>query len=328
MRNEAQMISVCMATYNGERFIEEQLACIYAQTIQPDEVIICDDASSDSTRDIIVNFIKRYRLEKKWKLVCNQERKGYPGNFYYCMSLAKGNYIFLADQDDIWDSLKIEKMFAVMRKQPNLEVLACKMGLLDAAGKKINTLVKPNYSKQTGKVSAVSLGQVLYKNEWSGMVLAYSNDWYRGKEAKLAGTSLPHDLALSILAAVDGGMFQMDLVLAWHRRHENNAAGEEHRVFKLLDKEKKLADIQRYEKYLRLILDDQILEGMEERDILLHKYQQLKLREKLLEEGKCLPVLKNYFTHKKEIRFFSMVCDLLICFIGYFNGNRKKSNIS
>ena len=66
------MISVVMATYNGEEFIEKQLESIRNQSLKPDEVIICDDCSTDSTERIIVDFIKKYNL-LTWKYERNTE---------------------------------------------------------------------------------------------------------------------------------------------------------------------------------------------------------------------------------------------------------------
>ena len=306
-------ISVCMATYNGEKFVREQLEYIWQQSRKPDEVIICDDDSTDTTRDIVLDFISEKQLEDSWRLVHNQVRKGYPENFYYCMGLATGDVVFLADQDDIWSVDKIRCMQDALENDDDMKVLACKMELVDAQGKDIKTLIKPNYSKETKRVQNISLEQVLYKNEWSGMVLAYRNQWYQQKKAQINNPQIPHDLALCIYAALDDGMRQLDCVLAWHRRHENNAAGEEHRIGKLLDKERKLADIRKYRSYMEAVLHSFQSEESQQPDAIRIKYEQMARREKLLAEGKVFPVIKNYWKKRKEIRFFSFLCDCLIC---------------
>ncbi len=309
-------ISVCMATYNGERFIREQLECVWQQTCKPDEVIICDDDSTDGTRDIIRDFIAEKHLEDTYKLIHNRQRKGYPGNFYYCMELATGDIVYLADQDDIWSSEKLERMQEVLERQDSIKVLACKMELVDAEGKDIKTLIKPNYSKETGMVKNISLEQVLYKNEWSGMVLAYRNQWYRQKKETIDNSKIPHDLSLCICGALEPGMYQLDCVLAWHRRHENNAAGEEHRIQKLLDKERKLADIRKYQSYLEVVLQSADENDNPELDAIRRKYEQMKRREELLIDGKAISVIKNYRENRRDIRFFSFLCDWLICLRG------------
>ncbi len=307
------MISICMATYNGEKYIKEQLDCIYKQTVQPDEVIICDDGSRDGTVKQIQAFIEEYDLQDKWKLICNPVQKGYPGNFYYCMSLAQGDIVFLADQDDVWSLQKLEKMTAIMEREAEMQILACKMELVDAEGNDIKTIIKPNYSTETEQTDKVTLEKVLYKNEWSGMVLAYRNSWYREHMAKIQNTKLPHDLAICIMAAAEGKMYQLDSILAWHRRHDNNAAGEEHRISKLLDKERKIADIEKYAGYLEVVLHQDIIEDTQNQAILEKKYLQMQTRAELLRQGKCLPVLKNYLKNREEVRLFTFLCDFLIC---------------
>ncbi|KAA6349613.1 putative glycosyltransferase EpsE [termite gut metagenome] len=108
------MISVCMATYNGERFIRGQIESILCQLNIDDELIISDDGSTDSTIEIISSFqdkrIKLYHHQKK------QPRKRMAAsfllvadNFEYAINKARGEIIYLADQDDIWHPDRIEK---------------------------------------------------------------------------------------------------------------------------------------------------------------------------------------------------------------------------
>lgn len=117
------MISLVMATYNGEQFIEEQLESIRQQTLLPDEVLICDDCSTDHTVDVVKRFIDKYELVN-WKIERNTANKGYALNFSDAINAAKGDIIFLADQDDIWLSDKIRAMTDLMKNNPQIEVLA------------------------------------------------------------------------------------------------------------------------------------------------------------------------------------------------------------
>ena len=71
-----------MGLYNGERYLEEQLQSILQQTKMPDEVILCDDGSTDATVKIAEQFIEKNGLGGSWKLFCNESNKGYPENFY------------------------------------------------------------------------------------------------------------------------------------------------------------------------------------------------------------------------------------------------------
>ena len=110
-------ISVCIGVYNGAKYIEEQMLSILHQTMQPDQVILCDDGSSDDTAEIVKDFIEKYSLEGKWKLFLNLRNLGYPANFYHAMELAVCDIVFLSDQDDIWDEKKLERMTKALEEQ-------------------------------------------------------------------------------------------------------------------------------------------------------------------------------------------------------------------
>jgi glycosyltransferase involved in cell wall biosynthesis len=98
-------VSVAMATYNGERYLEEQLDSILSQTLKPVEIIVCDDQSTDGTRAIL----EKYQQDGHIRFFINDNRLGFVGNFKKAVSLTKpNNYIALSDQDDIWLPNKID----------------------------------------------------------------------------------------------------------------------------------------------------------------------------------------------------------------------------
>ena len=104
-------ISVCLATFNGERYIEEQLASILCQIEENDEIIVSDDSSTDRTIDIIKNV-----NDKRIKIYKNELEKGYSKNFENAINHAKGKFIFLCDQDDVWMPNKVERMMIKLKK--------------------------------------------------------------------------------------------------------------------------------------------------------------------------------------------------------------------
>ena len=100
-------VSVVLSSYNGEQDIIEQLRSIDGQTRQPDEVLICDDCSTDGTADLVQNYIEKKRL-KNWKLIVNKKNKGWRKNFIDGILASTGDLIFTSDQDDIWrEDIKI-----------------------------------------------------------------------------------------------------------------------------------------------------------------------------------------------------------------------------
>ena len=106
-------ISVAMTTYNGEKYVTAQLYSVLNQSLKPDEVIICDDCSTDSTVSLINEFIEKNKLIN-FRLILNENNLGYIKNFRKAISLASGDIIFLCDQDAIWQEDKIKTMAELM----------------------------------------------------------------------------------------------------------------------------------------------------------------------------------------------------------------------
>lgn len=98
-------ISVCMATYNGEKYIKEQLISILSQLRPQDEVIISDDRSTDHTLSVVESI-----NDSRIKVYFNENEKGYSKNFENSITKATGDIIFLCDQDDVWMANKVETM--------------------------------------------------------------------------------------------------------------------------------------------------------------------------------------------------------------------------
>ena len=102
-------ISVAMATYNGEKYLEQQLNSIFSQTVPVAEIIVCDDGSTDRTIDILESYSKTSPLT----YYQNEKKLGVAANFKKAVSLcAKDNYIAFSDQDDIWVPDKIANALA------------------------------------------------------------------------------------------------------------------------------------------------------------------------------------------------------------------------
>lgn len=119
-------ISIVMSVYNGSKNIFKQLESIRGQIVSPDEVLVFDDCSTDDTRLIINNYIKKYNLEETWHLFKNTYNKGWKKNFHDGICKASGDFVFPCDQDDIWKSNKLKVMTDVMEKYPSINVLASK----------------------------------------------------------------------------------------------------------------------------------------------------------------------------------------------------------
>lgn len=310
--------SICMGLYNGEKYIEAQLDSILHQTKESEEVILCDDGSTDQTIAVVRSFIEKNGLQDRWHLFCNEQNKGYPGNFYYAMSLCTQEVVFLADQDDIWAETKLERMCAVLEQHPEARAICCKFGLIDGAGDTIQTLMAPTHSKGTGEARIVTIDDVFYKYQWPGMVIAYRNEWYRQWRSQGSPAperdypSIPHDFLLCVRAAEEHGFLQLDEELAWHRRHDNNAGGEEHHIRKLLNKKRKLKEIEDYLRILDSFEKEAVLQTAEGKDALYRKQQSMRGRYEALQSGKISRVLANAGQQQGNVRLATLLCDVLI----------------
>ncbi len=114
------LISVVMCTFNGEKFLNEQLNSIEHQSLLPGEMIVCDDHSSDRTITLIEDFADR--VEFPVRLVRNESRLGVGGNFSQAMALATGEFLAFTDQDDIWLPNRLERQLNLMRRYPTVGV--------------------------------------------------------------------------------------------------------------------------------------------------------------------------------------------------------------
>lgn len=117
------MISIALASYNGEKYIREQLDSILNQTIQDFEIVVCDDVSTDSTWNILQEYQKK---DSRFKIYRNEQNLGFKKNFEKAISLCKGDYIALSDQDDVWAENHLE----VLKSQIGDYMLSCGNSLI------------------------------------------------------------------------------------------------------------------------------------------------------------------------------------------------------
>ncbi len=119
-----------MCTYNGERYLEEQLDSIAAQSRQPLELIVCDDQSTDTTLDVLKSFASRCHFPVH--IHRNETRLGSTRNFDQAMRMCKGTYIALSDQDDRWRYDKLEQLAGALDRMEEVSLLFTDANLLDS----------------------------------------------------------------------------------------------------------------------------------------------------------------------------------------------------
>lgn len=108
--------SVALCTYNGQLYLSEQLESILLQTINVDEIVVCDDSSNDDTWKILQQYQKKY--PEIFRIFRNENALGIIGNFEKAINLCTGDVVFLSDQDDIWFKEKVENILDYFQKNP------------------------------------------------------------------------------------------------------------------------------------------------------------------------------------------------------------------
>lgn len=138
-------ISIALATYNGARFIDEQLDSLAAQRRLPGEIVVCDDGSSDDTIAHVERFAARVPFEVR--VFRNERNLGFSGNFQRALSLCRGDIVFICDQDDIWYPEKIEHAVAALEADPAAALIVNDEHLMDGEGRSMNATFLGNIRK-------------------------------------------------------------------------------------------------------------------------------------------------------------------------------------
>ena len=198
-----------MATKNGGAFIIEQLDSILQQLDQDDEVIISDDCSADDTVALIRSF-----HDPRIRVLENTSEKGITRNFEASLKASQGEFIFLADQDDVWLPGKVKKMSQAL-KSHDLVVSDCHL-VDDRLSLKISSFYSLNKSRK-------GFFKNLIKNSYMGCCMAFNR--------KLKAQALPfppdipmHDFWIGLLAEIYCDIYFMPEALVLHRWHDSNAS--------------------------------------------------------------------------------------------------------
>lgn len=311
---------IAIALYNGARFLEDQLDTLRLQTLPPDRVVLCDDGSKDNTVEIVRSYIEKYNLQDKWQLYINEQNLGYAKNFYTAMSLCNTDIIYMCDQDDLWKADKLEKMNRVMEDHSEISLLMCKGGVIDADGNALHGLLISE-TKETGALTSISAKEVLRSLSWIGMLMCVRRTFLEEWLSRLCPAKAPHDFALALCASDSGAFYTYDYVGAFHRRHDNNAANEEHRISKVLNLKTKLRDMKMYNGYLEQLLLAQLPLSENTLSMLSYRLERAKGREQAIRQRKMLQLLKTYASDRSGLlRPVSFLCDVwLILFGDYSN---------
>lgn len=204
------MISVCIATYNGEKYIKEQLKSILNQIDVADEVIISDDNSTDRTLEIIKEF-NDSRIK-----IFNNVGIGVIQNFENAIKNASGKFIFLSDQDDIWEPSKVRICLDDFRMGYDLILSDCSI-FESTTGEIIEeSFFKFNASKK-------GIRNNIIKNSYIGCCMAFTNE-LKQKVLPFPKTIPMHDSWIGLIAELFFKVNFNNSKLIRYRRHLENVS--------------------------------------------------------------------------------------------------------
>lgn len=210
--DKSPLISIALCTYNGKRYLKEQINSIVSQTYHNIEIVVVDDCSSDNT----IAILKEYTQKANLRYVINKKNQGFVKSFERAISLCEGEYILPCDQDDVWDTQKIQTLLDAMN---NHVLVYSNAKLVDEhlipLGKNLCDSQKINcFSGSNNKA-------FVFKNCISGNTMMFR------KELKDFCLPFPpdisfHDVWIAFVAATCGSIGYVNQPLVLYRQHAYN----------------------------------------------------------------------------------------------------------
>lgn len=222
-------ISLVLTTYNGTKYLKTQLDSIRLQTLQPDEVLIFDDLSTDDTAILIRDYINHYQL-KHWTFKINRQNQGFKANFTQALFASSGDIVFLCDQDDYWHHDKVEQMVAIMKEKPFILTLASDFELINDSGDLLEIKdVRSNcgmldFQADAGDLIQVNYQDLLMKNFAQGCTMAVRRQVIEALKYNLY-PELEHDWSLALISSLKNGCYFYCKPLIQYRIHSTNTIG-------------------------------------------------------------------------------------------------------
>ena len=219
-------VSVVVCTYNGEKYLRDQVQSILHQSRLPDEIIISDDGSTDSTLEIIEEFASSRSGSRtpEWRVETRTEPLGVSANFASALAKARGEFIALADQDDVWEPDRLKVGLTQFRS--GILLAHSDALLVDSAGRSIGQLMETlRLTRRERRELTVgkALDAILRRNLVTGATVMLRRS--------LLESALPipegwiHDEWLALVAAAQGGVSFCPQFLIRYRQHGDNQIG-------------------------------------------------------------------------------------------------------
>ena len=301
-------LSVVICTYNGEKYIEEQIKSIIYQTKKIDEIVLCDDRSNDKTVKIASEILSTCDIP--YLIEVNSTNLGVVKNFEKAIGLTTGDIIFFSDQDDVWKSHKVELIVSKFENDNSCVMVFSDADLVDKNRNKIGSKLWETLRFSISEFRKKDFTEILLNRcVVTGATMAIKRNLYIN--------SLPfnecwlHDGWVAINASLHGKVIAIDQSLIEYRQHGGNVIGAV-----------KLNPIERIKKYIKVI---NYLES--ERKIRLDRYTAFYnygnaimnsyIKQKVIE---CV----NFWKDLDSLRSKGIFEGIRVIFYNLLNGNYKK----
>lgn len=211
------MISVAMTTYNGGKYLKEQLDSICNQTIQDIEIVICDDCSLDNTWEILSEYeIKDSRI----KIFKNESNLGFKRNFENAIRRCSGDFIALSDQDDIWMPNHLEVLLSEMKE--DTQIVCGTSVLIDENGEDMGQTCANLYGLDSVPTDNLDFVRhiIMHKNSFLGNAMLIRESFF-ANAIPIPDGVVYHDSWFSFLASMINGMKYINVPILKYRRHND-----------------------------------------------------------------------------------------------------------
>ena len=220
------MISVALCTYNGEKYITQQLESIANQTTHVDEIVVCDDCSTDNTIQLVYDFSKRHP-EIKTIIIENETNIGVRLNFEKALNTCNGDIKFLSDQDDVWFPNKVETIVTYFENNKDITVVFSNATLIDSEN---NQLTKYTFFECNGLDNyglnlfdkGYQLNIFITGSRACGATMAIRKDVVCNFNYP---TQLYHDYILALEAILNNSLGYITTPLMQYRIHDKQKVG-------------------------------------------------------------------------------------------------------
>ena len=236
-------ISVTIATYNGEKFIRDQIESILNQTLKPYEIVISDDASTDQTLKILLEYQKKY--PDLIKIISNKNNFGFAKNFERALLVSSGDLVALSDQDDVWLPEKLRLEYDVLEKYSNVGVVFCDLKIVD---ENLNEIEKKSmweyYNwEMNGYIKGADFFDSIFKsNRVTGCTIMIRRQILNDLIPFDSRIHL-HDYWLALGSSLLSDVFAINKQLVLYRQHSNNQIGAG--INKTINYDQYLANLQK-----------------------------------------------------------------------------------